>query len=251
MSLGSRGRFFKIVCLVYLHKSFMRAGNFSRVRWCLDQDNKPPVYIDENIEVVKIFTELIKKNRDLPFSKATSLGRSFSSMFEVKMLWEDGRISTDIRNSSIGVKMRTLWFFESATTIRPSSSQQIPDGRQNSCVAEPSCPFVARICQRNRQFQDLKWLKIVIFYLCHWSVNQNESMIFEIWDDNIALRIKSSASRRGKALQIAAVVDTVEREARDKVAIRAEELNAMVARVGHENLRFCVDGTGPRIHELA
>lgn len=46
------------------------------------------------------------------------------------------------------------------------------------------------------------------------------------------------------------MVDTVERKPRNEVPIGAEQLNAMVSRVRHQNLRLCVDGASPRIHEL-
>lgn len=34
--------------------------------------------------------------------------------------------------------------------MRPSSSQQMPDGRQNSCKADPSCPLVAKIYRNEK-----------------------------------------------------------------------------------------------------
>lgn len=86
-----------------------------------------------------------KPRKNLPFKSATSLGLSFSSIFDVRTLCDEGRISTFHKNSSMGEQMRTRWFFESAIMIRPSSSQHKPDGRQNSCKAEPSCPLVAKI----------------------------------------------------------------------------------------------------------
>lgn len=60
------------------------------------------------INIVKLEPKCRIQYLILPFNKATSLGRSFSSMFEVRMLCEDGRISRVHKNSSIGEKMRTL-----------------------------------------------------------------------------------------------------------------------------------------------
>ena len=134
---------------------------------CIDHENlvkfllkQPSVHL---IEYINIILKIISQNTDftnLPGNKETSDGRSFSSMLAVNMLWELGRISTWMsfkkhilinetqrnpwiwkkkltahKNSKSGEKMRTLWFLESATITRPSSSQQIPDGRQNSCRA--------------------------------------------------------------------------------------------------------------------
>lgn len=76
-------------------------------------------------------------------------------------------------------------------------------------------------------------------------------MILEIGDDNVALRIESSSSRCCESFQIATVIDSIERESRDEVTVRTEQLNAMIARVSYENLGFRVDGASPWIHKLA
>lgn len=76
-------------------------------------------------------------------------------------------------------------------------------------------------------------------------------MVFKVGDDNVALWIKRDPSWCRQTFQITTVVQSVERKSRNEMTIRAEELNSMIARVCDQNLRFCINSNGPRIHKLA
>lgn len=75
-------------------------------------------------------------------------------------------------------------------------------------------------------------------------------MVLEVRNDNVALGVKSDAPWSSQALQVTAVIQSVERESRDEVTVGAEELNTMIARVSDQYLRLGVDSDGPRVHEL-
>lgn len=75
-------------------------------------------------------------------------------------------------------------------------------------------------------------------------------MVLKVGNDDVSLGIESNASRSSQAFQIAAVIQPIKGESRNKMTVRTEELNAMVTRVGDQDLRLCVDRNSPRIHEL-
>lgn len=63
-------------------------------------------------------------------------------------------------------------------------------------------------------------------------------MILKVRDDDVALRIEGDASWSCQSLQVAAVVEAVEGEARDEMPVGAEQLDAVVARISHQDLRL-------------
>jgi len=71
--------------------------------------------------------------------------------------------------SRFWLKTRMRWFLESATIMRPSSSQHRPEGRLNSWKPEPSCPFTERICHKHKTLLasiDSLQIKSNLHHLC-------------------------------------------------------------------------------------
>lgn len=52
----------------------------------------------------------------------------------------------------------------------------------------------------------------LITYFSHGRVNEYQAMIFKVGNNYVPLWIESSSSRSCEALQIAAVIDSIERE---------------------------------------
>lgn len=67
-------------------------------------------------------------------------------------------------NSKLVLYTKTRWFFESAITTWPLSSQHSPDGRLNSCTSpSPSCPRSSFTYEwAHKQYKIMK-------KKCHWS----------------------------------------------------------------------------------
>lgn len=114
------------------------------------------------------------------------------------------------------------------------------------------CAFMAACCQNLCSGQIS--LRIVFQSSCtyfgHLAIDQDQTVVLKVRDDNVALRVEGDTSGSSQSLQVTAVVDAVEREARNEVSIGTEQLDTVVARVSNQDLRLGVDCASPGVHEL-